>query len=43
MVDLHEGLISGLEPAAALARAQTAAFEHRERVVSAASFICVGA
>lgn len=43
MVDLHRGLIAGLEPAEALARAQAGAFEDPARFVSAASFICVGA
>ena len=43
MVDLHKGLVAGLEPAQALAAAQEGAFEDPERFVSAASFICVGA
>lgn len=43
MVDLHKGLVAGLEPAMALSAAQSAAFEDLERFVAAASFICVGA
>lgn len=43
MVDLHEGLVGGLEPAVALSAAQLAAFDDPERFVAAASFICVGA
>ena len=43
MVDLHKGLVAGLEPAKALAAAQEKAFDDPERFVSAASFICVGA
>jgi tetratricopeptide (TPR) repeat protein len=43
MVDFHEGLIAGREPAEALSQAQAKAFQDPERFVSAASFICVGA
>ena len=43
MVEFHMGLVAGLEPAAALARAQQASFDDPEGFVAAASFICVGA
>jgi tetratricopeptide (TPR) repeat protein len=43
MVDFHRGLIEGLEPAPALARAQSAMLDDPERFVAAASFVCVGA
>lgn len=43
MVELHRGLIDGLEPAAALARAQGSKADDPEGFVAAASFICVGA
>jgi tetratricopeptide (TPR) repeat protein len=43
MVELHKGLVAGLEPAKALATAQADAYEDPTRFVSAASFVCVGA
>lgn len=43
MVEFHMGLVAGLEPAAALARAQQASLDDPEGFVAAASFICVGA
>jgi len=43
MVDLHRGLLEGLGPAKALARAQDRSFDDPESFVSAASFICIGA
>ena len=43
MVEFHEGLLAGLEPAQALARAQGRAFGEPESFVAAASFVCVGA
>lgn len=43
MVEFHRGLVGGLEPAAALARAQEAKFDDPDGFVAAASFICVGA
>ncbi|MFZ0013313.1 MAG: CHAT domain-containing tetratricopeptide repeat protein [Acidimicrobiia bacterium] len=43
MIDLHRGLLEGLVPAKALARAQELSFDDPGRIISAASFICVGA
>jgi hypothetical protein len=43
MVEFHRGLVAGLEPAAALARAQQLSLDDPEGFVAAASFICVGA
>jgi tetratricopeptide (TPR) repeat protein len=43
MVDLHKGLVAGLEPAVALSAAQSAAFHDPERFIAAVSFVCVGA
>lgn len=43
MVEFHQGLVEGLEPAAALAQAQEAKFDDPNGFVAAASFICVGA
>ncbi|HUG32627.1 MAG TPA: CHAT domain-containing protein [Acidimicrobiia bacterium] len=43
MVEFHRGLVEGLEPAAALARAQEAESDDPSGFVAAASFICVGA
>lgn len=43
MVAFHQGVIGGLEPAEALARAQATMFEQPEEFVAAASFVCVGA
>lgn len=43
MVEFHQRLREGLEPAAALAQAQEAKFEDPVGFVAAASFICVGA
>jgi CHAT domain-containing protein len=43
MVDFHRNMIEGLDPARALSRAQSAAFEDPGRFVAAASFVCVGA
>lgn len=43
MVEFHRGLVAGLKPAHALARAQEASFDDPAGFVAAASFICVGA
>ena len=43
MVELHRGLLSGLEPATALSRAQSATGDSPGESVVAASFVCVGA
>lgn len=43
MVAFHQGVIEGLEPADALARAQATMFEQADEFVVAASFVCVGA
>lgn len=43
MVEFHRGLVDGLEPAQALARAQADMLDDAQRFASAASFICVGA
>lgn len=43
MIDLHDGLTRGLEPARALTEAQQRAMNDPERFVSAASFVAVGA
>jgi hypothetical protein len=42
MVRFHQGLISGLQPAAALAAARAGSWEDPADLVAAASFICVG-
>lgn len=42
MVAFHKGLIAGLEPAPALARAQSSMLDDPDRFVAAASFVCVG-
>jgi hypothetical protein len=43
MVQLHEGLVAGLDPADALVEAQTAIAESPAGFVAAASFVCIGA
>lgn len=42
MVRFHQGLIGGLQPAAALAAARAGSWEDPADLVAAASFICVG-